>query len=151
MNPVGYPTENVALQGYPGQPGHPGQPGGQPGGPTVVQYTSVNITSEVPRDHVIWSIFNFFHLNPCCLGLAALVYSIKARDRKMAGDMSGARHYSSTARCLNIWATVLVCLIVLIFIIVGIVMAVIVNQEANRYSYYERNLYDNHRYGNSYG
>ncbi|XP_068579343.1 dispanin subfamily A member 2b-like [Cebidichthys violaceus] len=115
MNPVGYPTENVALQGYPGQPGHPGH-SGHPGGP-MVQYTSVNITSEVPRDHVIWSIFNFLHWNPCCLGLVALVYSIKARDRKMAGDMSGARNYGSTARCLNIWATVLLGLIALLFII----------------------------------
>ncbi|KAK9516365.1 hypothetical protein VZT92_024302 [Zoarces viviparus] len=121
MNSVSYPYENVALQGkndgLPAQPGHPGYPG-YPGGHTVVQYTTVNIESEAPRDHVIWSIFNFFHLNPCCLGLAALVFSIKARDRKMAGDMSGARHYGSTARCLNIWATVLICLLSLIFIIV---------------------------------
>ncbi|XP_031697387.1 dispanin subfamily A member 2b-like [Anarrhichthys ocellatus] len=107
----------------------------------MVQYTTVNIASEAPRDHVIWSIFNFFHLNPFCLGLAALIFSIKARDRKMAGDMSGARHYGSTARCLNIWATVLVCLIVLICIIAGIAIAV----EANRsYSYYARNNYYYH-------
>ncbi|XP_068580253.1 interferon-induced transmembrane protein 1-like [Cebidichthys violaceus] len=137
MNPVGYPTENVALQGYPGQSGHPGQSGG----PTVVQYTSVNITSEVPRDHVIWSIFNFLHLNPCCLGLAALVYSIKARDRKMAGDLSGARNYGSTARCLNIWATVVVCLVVFILIIV---MAVQINLAVNQFRHYDTS------YGGSY-
>ena len=31
----------------------------------------------------------------------------QARDRKVVGDLEGARHYGSTARCLNIWATVL--------------------------------------------
>ncbi|XP_075946098.1 interferon-induced transmembrane protein 1-like [Anarhichas minor] len=143
MNPVSYPTENVPLQGkndgLPAQPGYTGQPG-HPGGP-MVQYTTVNIDSEAPRDHVIWSIFNFFHLNPCCLGLAALIFSIKARDRKMAGDMSGARHYGSTARCLNIWATVLVCLLSLIIIIL---VAVRMNQVVSVYRNYGTDL--NNRY-----
>ncbi|XP_075945907.1 interferon-induced transmembrane protein 1-like [Anarhichas minor] len=151
MNPVSYPTENVPLQGkndgypglpgYPGPPGYPGQPGqpGQPGGPTVVQNTTVNIASEAPRDHVIWSIFNFVHLNPFCLGLAALIFSIKARDRKMGGDMSGARHYGSTARCLNIWATVLSCLLSLIFISAFIFMVVKTNQVVSHFRNYGRN------------
>ncbi|XP_068579979.1 interferon-induced transmembrane protein 1-like [Cebidichthys violaceus] len=146
MNPVGYPYDNVALQGkndgLPGQSGHPGHPGGP-----MVQYTSVNIASEAPRDHVIWSIVNFLHLNPCCLGLAALVYSIKARDRKMAGDMSGARNYGSTARCLNIWATALVFLSVLFIIIV---MAVQMNHVVATYRDYMTNLNKNHRYDDPY-
>ncbi|KAI3370610.1 hypothetical protein L3Q82_007173 [Scortum barcoo] len=149
MNPAGYPSEAVPLQGrydgqpgqpeypgqpgqpeypgqpgqpgqpgYPGQPGQPGQPGypgqpgqpgypGQPGPSALVQYTTVNINSDPPKDHIIWSLCCFVYSNLCCLGLAALIFSIKARDRKMAGDLDGARHYGSTARCLNIAATVL--------------------------------------------
>ncbi len=71
MNPVGYPGEAVPLQGrYDGLHG-------QPGGSTVVQYTTVNINSEPPKDHIIWSLCSFVYSNPCCLGLVALIYSIK--------------------------------------------------------------------------
>ncbi|KAJ8249088.1 hypothetical protein GJAV_G00231050 [Gymnothorax javanicus] len=70
-----------------------------------------------PRDHIIWSLFNFFYMNPCCLGFVAFYFSIKARDRKVVGDMEGARDYGSTARCLNIVALCLTLLFFLIFII----------------------------------
>uniref|UniRef100_A0A671UC99 Uncharacterized protein n=1 Tax=Sparus aurata TaxID=8175 RepID=A0A671UC99_SPAAU len=97
MNSAGYPREAVPLQGrYDGFPG-------QPGGPAVP-----------PKDHIIWSLCCFVYSNPLCLGLAALIFSIKARDRKVAGDLEGARLYASTAHCLNIWATVLVSIGVLI-------------------------------------
>ncbi|XP_075945909.1 dispanin subfamily A member 2b-like [Anarhichas minor] len=132
MNPVSYPTENVPLQGS--NDGYPGYPGGP-----MVQYTTVNIASETPRDHVIWSIFNVVHWNPFCLGLAALIFSIKARDQKMAGDMSGARHYGSTARCLNIWATVLSCLLSLIFISAFIFVVIKMNQMVSHFRDYTRN------------
>uniref|UniRef100_A0A3B4FKL2 Uncharacterized protein n=1 Tax=Pundamilia nyererei TaxID=303518 RepID=A0A3B4FKL2_9CICH len=52
-------------------------PSGQPGGSVLVQHTSVNIVTEPPKDHFIWSLLCFAYLNPCCLGLAALIYSIK--------------------------------------------------------------------------
>ncbi|XP_028440655.1 dispanin subfamily A member 2b-like [Perca flavescens] len=115
MNPPGHPAENVPLQG---------RYDGLPGGSTVIQYTTVNMTPEPPKDHIIWSLCCFLYSNPCCLGLAALIFSIKARDRKVAGDLEGARHYGSTARCLNIWATVLVSISVLITIITTIVLIV---------------------------
>ncbi|XP_076588109.1 dispanin subfamily A member 2b-like [Chaetodon auriga] len=112
MNPAGHPAEAVPMQGrYDGLPG-------QPGAATVVQCTTVNINSEPPKDHIIWSLCCFVYSNPCCLGLAALIYSIKARDRKVAGDLNGARHYGSTARCLNIWATVLGSIISIISLVV---------------------------------
>ncbi|XP_035769032.1 interferon-induced transmembrane protein 5-like [Neolamprologus brichardi] len=91
MHPQVYPTEAVPLQGV-GYGGLPGQPG-------VVQHTAVNITrgqpviTEPPNDYIIWSLFSFVYTNPFCFGLAALIYSIKARDRKMAGDVDGARRY----------------------------------------------------------
>ncbi|KAM9351919.1 dispanin subfamily A member 2b-like [Symphorus nematophorus] len=122
MYPVDYSAEDVPLQGrYDGNPG-------QAGGATVVQYTTVNVTSEPPKDHIIWSLCCFVYSNLCCLGLAALIFSVKARDRKMVGDLEGARHYGSTARCLNIWATVLISIIILIAMIIIIVVAV----QANR-------------------
>ncbi|XP_030586902.1 uncharacterized protein LOC115781401 [Archocentrus centrarchus] len=95
---------------------------GQPGGPQLVQHTTVNITAEPPKDHIIWSLLCFVYLNPCCLGLAALIYSIKARDRKVARDLEGARHYGSTARQFNIAATVLVAIGILVSIIIIIVL-----------------------------
>uniref|UniRef100_A0A668S7L2 Uncharacterized protein n=1 Tax=Oreochromis aureus TaxID=47969 RepID=A0A668S7L2_OREAU len=99
--------------------------GGVPGQPGVVQHTAVNITrgqqviTESP-DHIIWSLCCFVYSNPFCLGLAALINSIRARDRKLVGDMDGARRYGSTARNLNIVATIIVTTAILITIIVFI-------------------------------
>ncbi|KAJ8417022.1 hypothetical protein AAFF_G00282490 [Aldrovandia affinis] len=70
-----------------------------------------------PRDHVIWSLCNFFYMNTFCLGFAALYYSIKARDRKVMGDLEAAREYGSTAYCLNKVALRLNLVCVTIFII----------------------------------
>ncbi|NP_001290318.1 dispanin subfamily A member 2b-like [Larimichthys crocea] len=113
MNPAGYPGDASLIGRYEGNPGQPG----------VVPYTTVNIVSDPPKDHIIWSLCCFVYSNPFCLGLAALIFSIKARDRKMVGDMDGAQHYASTARCLNICATVLVSIIIGICLIVTIVTA----------------------------
>uniref|UniRef100_A0A3Q3NBY9 Uncharacterized protein n=1 Tax=Mastacembelus armatus TaxID=205130 RepID=A0A3Q3NBY9_9TELE len=64
-----------------------------------------------PRDHIVWSLLTFLYCNPCCLGLAAVIYSIKARDRKMVGDLEGAQRHGSTAYSLN--ATALMILMVI--------------------------------------
>ncbi|XP_033940270.1 dispanin subfamily A member 2b-like [Pseudochaenichthys georgianus] len=103
---------------------------GQPGVSTVVQCTPVSVPPEPPRDHIIWSLCCLFYANPCCLGLAALIFSIKARDRKVVGDMEGARHYGSTARCLNTCATVWVSIMILIFIITFTTVTVLAKQAA---------------------
>ncbi|XP_037622736.1 dispanin subfamily A member 2b-like [Sebastes umbrosus] len=132
MNPAGYPIENVPSQRtY----------DGQHGGPTTVQYTTLNIETEPPKDHIIWSLLCFMYSNPCCLGLAALIFSIKARDRKVAGDLEGARQYGSTARCLNIWATVLVSIVVLIAIITITVMLVQIHEGYRGLYQYNTNNY----------
>ncbi|XP_029438334.1 dispanin subfamily A member 2b-like [Rhinatrema bivittatum] len=60
-----------------------------------------------PRDFVLWSLFNAIFLNPLCLGFLALVFSVKARDRKMLQDMNGAGHYASTAKALNIASSII--------------------------------------------
>ncbi|XP_038827838.1 dispanin subfamily A member 2b-like [Salvelinus namaycush] len=55
-----------------------------------------------PRDHIIWSICSLVYGNPCCLGMLAVYFSIKSRDRKMVGDLEGARQHGKTARCYNV-------------------------------------------------
>uniref|UniRef100_A0A8C5QVR9 Uncharacterized protein n=1 Tax=Leptobrachium leishanense TaxID=445787 RepID=A0A8C5QVR9_9ANUR len=78
--------------------------------------TMVLMQSYCPdvRDHLAWSIFNTTWMNFCCLGLLALVFSVKSRDRKLIGDKSAAISYGSTARSLNIAATVLSIITVLV-------------------------------------
>ncbi|XP_039724639.1 interferon-induced transmembrane protein 3-like [Pteropus medius] len=88
----------------------------------AVTSTVVNIRSEtVVPDHVVWSLFNTLFFNPCCLGFVAFAYSVKSRDRKMVGDVIGAKSYASTAKCLNIWALVLGLLV-----IIAVVTAVVI-------------------------
>ncbi|XP_068964066.1 interferon-induced transmembrane protein 1-like [Petaurus breviceps papuanus] len=88
-------------------------PGQDPGS------TVINIHSyEAPaKDFFIWSVFNTLYMNFCCLGFMALVFSVKARDRKVVGDLSGARSYGSTAKCLNISALIFSLLGVILFIV----------------------------------
>ncbi|KAI3371089.1 hypothetical protein L3Q82_023731, partial [Scortum barcoo] len=131
---------------------------GRTGGSIMVQHTSVNISSEPLKDHIIWSLFSFLYSKPFCLGSHILyqVYTTAEQTamnpagypseavplqgrpeiRKMAGDLDGARHYGSTARCLNIAATVLASVIFLIC------FTVMVIQAKEFYSIYSRNSYN---------
>ncbi|KAJ3596045.1 hypothetical protein NHX12_002454 [Muraenolepis orangiensis] len=88
---------------------------------------SVTITSDAqavrPRDHIIWSICNLVHINPCCLGLVALYYSVKARDMTIAGDLRTAEKYGGRALCFNIAALVLLCVIIIIIIAISATVA----------------------------
>ncbi|XP_074534145.1 dispanin subfamily A member 2b-like [Halichoeres trimaculatus] len=111
MNPEGVPPQG----GYGGYPA-------QPGGPVVVQSTTVTIVNDPSKDHIIWSLFNFLYFNPCCVGLAALIYSIKARDRRMVGDLEGAQHHASTAFKFNIVAST-VCMVLLLATMIGLAIA----------------------------
>ncbi|KAK2086999.1 Interferon-induced transmembrane protein 3 [Saguinus oedipus] len=42
----------------------------------------------------------------CCLGFMVFAYSVRSMDRKMVGDLTGAQAYTSTAKCLNVWALI---------------------------------------------
>ncbi|XP_077374217.1 dispanin subfamily A member 2b-like isoform X2 [Festucalex cinctus] len=91
---------------------------GQPDGSTVVHLSPVNVSTQRPRDYIIYSLFSFVYMgNPFCLGLAALIFSIKARDRKVVGDIEGAKKHASTAKYLNIAASIIFGILVLIVII----------------------------------
>ncbi|XP_008051870.1 interferon-induced transmembrane protein 3-like, partial [Carlito syrichta] len=65
---------------------------GTPHGPVPTTSTVIHVHSDtsVP-DHVVWSLFNTLFLNVCCLGFIAFAYSVKSRDRKMVGDVTGAQ------------------------------------------------------------
>ncbi|XP_038189974.1 interferon-induced transmembrane protein 3 [Arvicola amphibius] len=98
---------------------------GGPHGSTSVRTTVINMPREVAvPDHVVWSLFNTLFLNFCCLGFIAYAYSVKSRDRKMVGDVTGAQAYASTAKCLNISALVLSILTVVVTIIAVVYIAV---------------------------
>ncbi|XP_056908902.1 dispanin subfamily A member 2b-like [Takifugu flavidus] len=129
MNPAMQPVEKISMLG-------PSEdfPRGPPGAP--YPSTVVNIPAEPPKDHFIWSIICFSHSNIFCLGLAALIYSVKARDRKMMGDMNGAQHYASTARCLNILSTVLFSVFFLIVLITVFVRMNQIQTFARQNNYY---------------
>uniref|UniRef100_A0A8D1PEB8 Uncharacterized protein n=2 Tax=Sus scrofa TaxID=9823 RepID=A0A8D1PEB8_PIG len=92
---------------------------GPPEGSAPMTSTVITIPRETPhRDHVLWSLFSTLFLNWCCLGFVAFAYSVRARDRKMVGDIIGAQSYASTAKCLNIWALVLGLLLTITLIAV---------------------------------
>uniref|UniRef100_M3ZIY9 Dispanin subfamily A member 2b-like n=1 Tax=Xiphophorus maculatus TaxID=8083 RepID=M3ZIY9_XIPMA len=99
--------------------------------------TAVNIPAEPPNDNIIWALVSFVHENPFRLGLVALLYSLKARDRKVVGDQDGARRHASTARALNITATVLISLLVFLCIVVP--LALIAETARYHYRHYSYN------------
>lgn len=109
----------------------------------TVQSTVVTIMPEGPpvRDHIIWSVFNTMYLNFCCLGLLAFVFSVKSRDRKLHGDKNSARSYGSTARSLNIAATVLSILSLVILIIIYVIVMEQIYESARQFSQTENNMY----------
>ncbi|XP_038663973.1 dispanin subfamily A member 2b-like [Scyliorhinus canicula] len=108
-NPTTYPYQGLKEEGQ-----------------QQVQTTVITLGPNVAhvRDHLPWSIFNFFYLNFCCLGFVALVFSVKSRDRKVVGDVEGAQHYASTARALNIAIAVLASLAVVIAIVTTLVIVI---------------------------
>ncbi|XP_032616899.1 interferon-induced transmembrane protein 3-like [Hylobates moloch] len=85
--------------------------------------TVIHIHSEtsVPN-HVVWSPFNTLFMNSCCLGFMAVTYSMKSRDRKVVGDLTGGQAYASTAKCPNVWALVLCILMGILLIIIPVVI-----------------------------
>ncbi|KAF4081011.1 hypothetical protein AMELA_G00155880 [Ameiurus melas] len=70
-----------------------------------------------PPDYIVWSMASIIVGNPCCLGLIAFYYSIKSRDRKMVGDMTGAMRYASQAKSLNGWAVAFSIITIILFIV----------------------------------
>ncbi|MCI4382096.1 hypothetical protein PGIGA_G00259690 [Pangasianodon gigas] len=100
--------------------------------------TVVVAMPEHPPDYIVWSIASIVYGNPCCLGLIAFYYSIKSRDRKMVGDMNGARSYGSTAQCFNGFA---LALIIIPFVIIIVLMVVLNARMTSHTHTYSRGYY----------
>ena len=72
---------------------------------------------EKPNDYLCWSIFNVI----CCcfpLGLAAIIYSSKARQCNHLQVYTMAKKNSSRAFCFNSWATGVGLAILLLYFII---------------------------------
>nr|XP_035109945.1 interferon-induced transmembrane protein 3-like [Callithrix jacchus] len=102
--------QEVAAPGVPHNPAPPTS--------TVI---CIHSKTSVP-DHVIWSLFNTVFMNSLCLGFTEFAYSMKSRDRKMVGNLTGAQAYASTAKCLNIWALILGIIMTILLIIIPILI-----------------------------
>ncbi|KAM4617386.1 dispanin subfamily A member 2b-like isoform 2-T2 [Discoglossus pictus] len=113
------------------------------------QYTVVTIPLDHPtiRDHLVWSIFTIVCMNICCLGLLAVAFSVKSRDRKMRGDKIGAQSYGSTSRSLNIAATILTIICLIIVIAVTITPLILVAQQLQNVRKEEEYPSNRNRYG----
>ncbi|XP_074005151.1 dispanin subfamily A member 2b-like [Numenius arquata] len=78
-----------------------------------------------PRDYVVWSLLNVLlgyalaYLG--CFCFPALIFSIKARDCKVLGDLEGARRYGDRAKVLNIICSILLVLVVVALITVFVI------------------------------
>lgn len=77
------------------------------------------------QDYMGWSIFN---LLCCCFpfGIIAMIFSSQIRERKLVGDVAGARNLSSKAVIWNIFATLAG---------IGIIVGVVVYYTSHRSSY----------------
>ncbi|XP_007440579.1 dispanin subfamily A member 2b-like [Python bivittatus] len=106
-------------------------------GPAALHPDARRLAEEQPKDYVLWSLFNLFFLSFycfCCLSFAALVFSIKSRDRKVVGDPGSAAAYGKKARCLNIVAFILgiaVTIVCLLLMIVSVRNYLITLREMN--------------------
>ncbi|XP_043530562.1 dispanin subfamily A member 2b-like [Chiloscyllium plagiosum] len=81
--------------------------------------TSAVHNFPLARDYFVWSLFNSFYMNICCIGFLALTFSVKSRDRKFMGDLEGCRQHASTARKLNIVSSVLCTITIIITLVMA--------------------------------
>ncbi|KAF1642991.1 Interferon-induced transmembrane protein 3, partial [Eudyptes chrysocome] len=89
-------------------------------GPTITSFAQPEPVPNT-QDFVLWSFFNSMFCNPFCLGFIALVFSVKARDKKIAQDPAAASTYGRTAKHLNIAALSLGIAVTIILIVVLVV------------------------------
>lgn len=113
-----------AGQQYPGGQQYPAQMSGICPQPTM--YVAQAPLANPVNDYLCYSIFTML----CCclpLGIAALIYSISAREANHAGDQMGAERSSRTARTLNHVALGLGLGVLILTIVYMVVMVSLVN------------------------
>ncbi|KAI7803618.1 interferon-induced transmembrane protein 2-like [Triplophysa rosa] len=74
---------------------------------------------EKGKDHMCCSVFNIMFCNCLFLGLAALICSLKARNKMNEGDMVGAQKCSRCACWTNTVAVILTMLALTLFLVFG--------------------------------
>ncbi|XP_041843927.1 proline-rich transmembrane protein 1-like [Melanotaenia boesemani] len=101
--PQGYGVPPQYGGGYEPQPYGMGQP--QPGQPGIVTVQPTVYVARGPLEHPVedYMCYSIFTMICCCLplGIAALIYSISAREANHTGDQMAAERNSRTARTLN--------------------------------------------------
>ncbi|CAM9481274.1 unnamed protein product [Bubo scandiacus] len=90
-------------------------------GPTITSFVRPEPVPN-PQDFVLWSFFNTVFFNAFCLGFIALIFSVKARDCKVLGDLEGARRHGARAKVLNIICSILMILTVVTLIVIIIIV-----------------------------
>ncbi|NXT81417.1 IFM3 protein, partial [Zapornia atra] len=90
-------------------------------GPTITSFVRPEPVPN-PPDFVLWSFFNAMFCNPFCLGFIALIFSVKARDSKIAQDAVAAgsygqmaKHLNTAALCLGIVGTIILIVLLALF------------------------------------
>ncbi len=79
--------------------------------------TSFNQELNNIENYKVWSIINIIFC--ClCLGCVACFYSVETDDAKLRGDIQGALNASRNARTINIVATILGIIILIIYVLI---------------------------------
>ncbi|NXX75059.1 IFM5 protein, partial [Urocolius indicus] len=94
-------------------------------GPAAPRKRDPAPTAPLPRDHLLWSIFNTVYMNFCCLGFVALAFSVKVRGWELAGDVEAAQRLSSKAKCYNGLATA--CSVVLPLLLAALLVTGVIH------------------------
>ncbi|XP_020489703.1 proline rich transmembrane protein 1B [Labrus bergylta] len=103
--PQGYaaPPQQYGGPGYGPQPFPVGQP--YPGQPASIIVQPTQYVTPIPLQHPVndYLCYSVFTMICCCLplGVAALIYSISAREANIVGDRITAERSSRTSRTLN--------------------------------------------------
>lgn len=121
--PPAYGGPGYGQQPYPTAQQYPGQPATVTVQPTV--YVTRGPLTEPVNDYLCYSIFTML----CCclpLGIAALIYSISAREANHAGDRMVAERSSRMARTLNHVALGLGIGVSVLFIIYIVVVVAVI-------------------------
>jgi uncharacterized membrane protein len=114
------------------------------GGPQLSE--PLTVPYKQPKSYLIISILNTFFCSSCiCLGILAIIFSVKTREANKYGNHIDAEKYSKKARNFNILAFLLGICFFIIYIILTIVKAYFTIQE----QYYGNSSTDRPSYMNA--
>lgn len=94
-----FPPAGIMDTSYPREDYLPMSSHKQDSSPTIITVRP----PVVPRDYMIWSVFNTIYMNLCCLGFVALAYSVKVGEVG-AWSVSSAQslHFGPQSRAMYV-------------------------------------------------